>query len=279
MKVLTVLCTMTLMLLLGLRADAQPHPGRGAPNVRDSVYRVRCRVTYFDRQPTPPPAKHELGTAFGHRSGNVISASHVLEPCLKARAEGERKTKGKSVKVDLRLADASGTESSAEVVLSDAAIDLVLLKPDAGFVKNPLPVTASNMLTIGDPVSFWGFPSGYSGAFALLGVGNLAGSQSDPKVASVNRWVINGAFNPGNSGGPLLDTNSTATVIGVVIQKWTPLSDEVRSELKTISEKGSSESRVLAKAMLQTADSTQLVVGHSVLTSDLKSFLRRAGVE
>jgi len=36
---------------------------------------------------------------------------------------------------------------------------------------------------------------------------------------------------------------------------------------------------IIAKAMLQTADIAQLVVGHSVLTSDLKSFLRRGGVE
>jgi len=254
---------MILMLFMAIDATAQEYAGRGGPNMLASVFRVQCRAAATPKGPTDI----DLGTAFGHKSGNVLSASHVVDEagCLKASGA-------------LKLVASDGRLSSVAVVLRDAIIDLVLLKPDADFVKNPLPVSSTNTMMIGGQVSFWGFPSGYSGKVALLGVGHLAGVQPDRNNPSTNRWVVNGAINKGNSGGPLLET-STPSIIGVVIQKFSPLSEEAVSALGAISAKGSPESQILAKAMLDIGNRSQLVIGQSVLTSDLKAFLHRAGVE
>jgi S1-C subfamily serine protease len=100
----------------------------------------------------------------------------------------------------------------------------------------------------------------------------------DPNNPSLKRWVVNAAINKGNSGGPLLETKTPA-VIGVVIQKLSPLTPEVDAELKTLAKSGGAEAQILARAMLDIAERAQLVIGHTVLTADLRDFLRRAGVD
>lgn len=98
-------------------------------------------------------------------------------------------------------------------------MDLLLFKPDPGFVRNDLLYIASDAgMMIGAQVSFWGYPTGYSGKMALLGVG--VSSRRSAGRQSCNP-VINGAINKGNSGGPLLETKN-ATIVSVVIQKWNP---------------------------------------------------------
>ena len=211
------------------------------------------------------PSEVDLGTAFGHKSGNVLSANHVIEPCLKKNG-------------GLKLAASDRSVSLVAVLISDAALDLALLKPDTGFVKNPLAIASSDKFTMGAQVTSWGFPSGYSGDVALLTVGYLAGVVSDESNSSIRRWVINAAINRGNSGGPLLETD-TPSIIGVVIQKLSPLTSGVRSQLMALSERGSQEVKVLAQAVFDIAQRSQLVIGHSVILNDLRDFLRRGGVE
>ncbi len=58
-----------------------------------------------------------------------------------------------------------------------------------------------------------------------------------------------------------------------------PLLSNDEAALKKIAKDGNPESQALAKALLDIADRAPLVVGHSVLTGDLKSFLRKAGAE
>jgi hypothetical protein len=76
-------------------------------------------------------------------------------------------------------------------------------------------------------------------------------------------------------GGP----TDTPSIIGVVIQKLSPLTSGAASQLKTLSESGSQEVKVLAQAMFDIAQRSQLVIGHSVLTKDLRKFLQRGGIE
>jgi S1-C subfamily serine protease len=178
----------------------------------------------------------------------------------------------------LKLVASDKSVSSAAVLTSDAALDLVLLKPNEGFVKNPLSISSGDKFGMGAQVTSWGFPSGYSGDVALLTVGYLAGVVSDPSSPSIKRWVVNAAINKGNSGGPLLETD-TPSIIGVVIQKLSPLTTDVASQLNTLSKSGSPEGKVLAQAMGDIAQRAQLVIGHSVLTNDLRKFLQRGGIE
>lgn len=171
-----------------------------------------------------------------------------------------------------------GERKPATIVGQNATLDLVLLKPNAGFVKNPLPIASDDTMIIGSQVSSWGFPSGYLGDVALLTVGYLAGVSSDPNDSSIRRWVINAAINKGNSGGPLLET-ATPAVIGVVIQKFSPLTREVQSQLESLWKNGGPEAKVLAHAMLDIGERAQLVVAQSIIAADLRKFLRGVGVE
>jgi S1-C subfamily serine protease len=259
MKVLLLVLVFSVA-LLALDTGAEEYAGRGGRGAWESVFRVRCALT------TPAGQREvDVGTAFGHKSGNVISAYHVVEECLHFNGS-------------VKLAAADGNVSSAAVLISDSDLDLVLLKPDEGFVKNPFPIASGDWHTTGAQVTSWGFPAGYTWKAPLLTVGYLAGSVFDSQHPSIERWVVNAAINKGNSGGPLLET-ATPSVIGVVIQKLLPLTTEVESQLKTLSKSGSPEVKVLAQAMLHIAERSQLVIAYTVLTKDLRGFLQRGGVE
>jgi S1-C subfamily serine protease len=235
----------------GVAADA----ARGGWRAKESVYYVPCK------------AKGEVighGTAFGHKSGKVISAAHVWADCLRHGGTPE-------------LVASDGRTSTVTVVLQDPALDLVLLQPVDGFVGKTLPISSADASEIGQQVSMWGYPGGYSGPIPLLVVGHLAGVVSHGTNAAIKRWAVNAAINGGNSGGPLLETNK-ASVIGVVIQKWSPrFTVDTMEKLKALPTTGH-EATLLA-ALLEVRAQTQMVVGHSVILSDLRSFLQRAGVE
>lgn len=99
-------------------------------------------------------------------------------------------------------------------------LDLAILsmgKPLEG--PRPLPLSMATNFQLGSRVSTWGFPLGYDGSVPLLSVGHLAGV--DQKKYCPPQWIINGAFNAGNSGGPVLSIED-GSVIGVVSSKLTP---------------------------------------------------------
>src|SRR5437870_1000268 len=103
-KLLTVLALTTVSLVPHV-GQAQEYAVRGAKAVRDSVYRVQC-IGRDLKEPTVS----EAGTAFAHKSGKVISASHVAQGCrnLQKRVdEGDKTVEAfKGFKFDLQLMDA-----------------------------------------------------------------------------------------------------------------------------------------------------------------------------
>jgi S1-C subfamily serine protease len=69
-------------------------------------------------------------------------------------------------------------------------------------------------------VTTWGYPFGYNGTSPLLSVGYVAGFREVPaedgKGKATKHIIVNGAFNHGNSGGPLLVAQDNQ-VVGIVV--------------------------------------------------------------
>jgi S1-C subfamily serine protease len=163
----------------------------------------------------------------------------------------------------------------------DAAYDLALLIPTIDdFVKVPLDITSESAFIVGAQVSTWGFPEGYQNLMPLLTVGYLAGSDEDksnPGIV-VKKWIVNGAFNRGNSGGPVLETK-TGKVFAVISGKLAPMPKNLENSLHKIEKEGSLEGQTIAKILNHVGKQTQLVIGYATLTEDLRRFLKDNGVE
>jgi serine protease Do len=145
-----------------------------------------------------PPGRR---TAGGEGSGVVFSSDgliltnyHVVE---------------NSVRTRIQLHD--GRELDARIVAADAPIDLALLKVDASNLQ-PLPLGDSARIRIGDVVLAIGNPFGV-GTTVTQGIVS-AMSPSKLGIAGDEDYIqTDAAVNPGNSGGPLL--NTSGELIGI----------------------------------------------------------------
>ena len=237
--------------------------GQGAQSALNSVMRVVSSKT------------NSMGTGFLHASGRVITAEHVV------RAAGPG---------DIILLTSKNVQVASRSVLVDAKRDLAIVEPVTPFAGlNPLQLAGSSTLTIGTTVSTWGFPGGYSGFNPMLTVGYLSGVEA---INGVDRYVVNAAFNSGNSGGPVLHLES-GNVIGVVASKLTPLPPQIQQMLQALAQqqngmqwtvsvngqtKNVSEAQIVAEILQFLRGQTQLVVGHAVILDDLKAFLSSQGL-
>src|SRR5580704_11283885 len=104
-------------------------------------------------------------------------------------------------------------------VLFDENRDLAAIKPRSP-PKGVFKIDPTQAVMVGTQLSAWGYPFAYRGLAPLLTVGYLSGfsnSQDDKAKSPVKLLVVNGAFNPGNSGGPLISPEGN--IIGVVVAK------------------------------------------------------------
>jgi TPR repeat protein len=103
---------------------------------------------------------------------------------------------------------------SATVVTIDSTNDIALLKCDGQFPA--VPVKNSKGAELGQPVFTIGFPDtqlqGFSPKMTQGEISSLSGVQDDPRD-----WQISVPVQPGNSGGPLFD--SQGNTIGLVVGK------------------------------------------------------------
>lgn len=227
------------------------------------------------------PTANSAGTGFLHKSGVVITAAHVI---------------GKATADKIYLVLPSNIVVMVDSTVSDEDIDLAILRPKTEIKVKALPLSAKASLPVGSQVSTWGFPEGYSGLNPLLTVGYVSGLET-VKISptkSVNRFVVNAAFNRGNSGGPVLDLE-TGAVIGVVSSKHAPIPPEIMGALEALGNNPSgvqytgrrqdgtevsfSEGQVVASVLQYLRAQTQLVIGYSVTTEDLFDFLKKNKIE
>lgn len=116
---------------------------------------------------------------------------------------------------EIKVRDSAGQIYTASLVLTDIANDLAVIKADVKGVP-VLPVRRSSEVRKGNPVFTVGYPNiDMQGADAKVTAGiisSMAGIVGEP-----NSFQISVAVQPGNSGGPLLD--SSGAVIGIVSSK------------------------------------------------------------
>jgi S1-C subfamily serine protease len=100
------------------------------------------------------------------------------------------------------------------VLAFDDKKDLVIIKIP-GFDLAAINLGNSNELKSGEPVMAIGSPQGLQGTAT---VGIVSAIRDDPFSSGYKVIQTDASFNPGNSGGPLL--NSKGEAIGVVSYKW-----------------------------------------------------------
>ncbi len=135
------------------------------------------------------------GTGFFVSSnGYVVTAAHVVEDATQIKLLNQN------------------TNTSAQVVYKDEAIDVAVLKADkinASF----LPIISSSKIETGEEVFTLGFPQiqiqGYEPKYTKGSINSLSGMGGNQRFFQISIPV-----QPGNSGGPLI--NSKGQVVGVI---------------------------------------------------------------
>lgn len=245
--------------------DAVGEVGRSAIK---SVYLIAC------------PKTNRKGTGFLIKSGHLVTNWHVVRD---------------SDVTEVCAASSDGKKILFRNILSDENRDLAILEPTKHLGKG-LEVVDQNV-KVGRKVSTWGYPLGYSGPPPILSIGYLAGfrdHRKDERSEVVKHYVINAAFNPGNSGGPLLISGDNK-VVGVVVAKHAPITKFLTFAIDTLSENRSGvvvpaidekgnkkllvESQVVAMVLNYFRDMTQVVIGEAIVGSELIAFLKESDVD
>jgi len=275
-KVFIILCLVLIPAVNALAKDQIPVAapmttdlaGKSGNIAVESVLRILC------------PSKNRSGTGFLHKSGNLITAGHVVEGCTTN---------------EILVISALGKIIHVSDIIIDEDLDLALLTMGERSQSSALSICKNDKISIGAQVSTWGFPSGYNGRTSLLSSGYISGidhvKTKNNKV--VGKLVVNAAFNSGNSGGPLIEIEN-GTVIGVVSSKLAPMPQYIEGALKALKEAkyglmfektlpdGSKESlsqaQVVEEILQYLRSQTQLVIGYAVLVKDLRAFLKVNGI-
>ena len=144
--------------------------------------------------------------------GNIVTAAHVVNGAS-------------SITVTFQ----DGTTRKATLLGKDNATDVAVLKVDpSGLTLHPLALGSSSNLDVGDSVAAIGDPFTYQRSISTGIVSGLDRTISAPNGFTVAHAIqTDAALNPGNSGGPVLD--SSGKVVGIVDQIATNGSSETSS--------------------------------------------------
>ena len=112
---------------------------------------------------------------------------------------------------------ANGNTYSASVLGSDPYADLAALSTEAPETEyEPLAITSSSALKVGDPLIAVGGPYGLAGSMTtgiVSALGRTITAESSSSYSIANIIQTSTPINPGNSGGPLL--NYEGQVVGI----------------------------------------------------------------
>jgi S1-C subfamily serine protease len=166
------------------------------------VVNITTRTVSYDRffMFATPGEGAGSGSVIDKR-GHILTNNHVIEDA-------------RGIQVTL-----NGKEYDAELVGTDADADVAVLKIDAPIAElYPVPIGASDNLRVGQRVYTLGNPFGLEGTLTTGIISNLnrtLPSRTGGEMKSIIQ--TDAAMNPGNSGGPLLDTSGRMIGMNVAI--------------------------------------------------------------
>ena len=186
-----------------------------SPNAVNQIYKADGNGVAFIESQIPATESSVL-SPFGEpesSAGSTATGSGIV-----IDGEGHILTNNHVIaganKIEVKLG-ASNTEYTAEVVGTDPASDLALLKVKAPSSElHPLTLGDSSKAEVGDPVVAIGNPFGLDRTVTSGIVSALQRQIQAPNGFSISNVIqTDAAINPGNSGGPLI--NAGGEVIGI----------------------------------------------------------------
>jgi S1-C subfamily serine protease len=220
------------------------------------------------------------GSGFLLDTGVVVTNSHVVSTCTEKTLFG---------------ISTGNVRLTFSRIITDRARDLAVLVPTVKLV-NGLKLAATDNPLPGTEVTTWGYPFLYNEASPLLSVGYVSGFRevtddgNGVRHKAVKHIVVNGAFNHGNSGGPLLVAQNSE-VIGVVVLTFHFYPAEVKQIIDTLlkprgglpfgtitrsdgSKQPLYESQVTGMVLNEFYEKTQVMIGEAVAASELVAMLK-----
>jgi len=184
-----------------------------------------------------------------------------------------------------------GEKLKINKIIKDEKKDLAVIELKEERGDKGLDIDENSEIKPGLMISTWGYPLGYNGPAPLLSVGYIAGFRENKTETSdsTKHIIVNGAFNPGNSGGPLLLSENNK-VIGVVVSKHAPITPFLHSAIQALAnnksgvvftardEKGNVkefvESQIVAELLIYFRSLTQVMIGEAIEREELIKFLK-----
>ncbi|MBI5302212.1 MAG: trypsin-like peptidase domain-containing protein [Chloroflexi bacterium] len=195
-------------LVASAMASATPPPSRGSlayEQIAPSLVRIEAQLTAGDD-------KRAFGTGVVvDEGGAILSSYHIV--------------KG-AIKIEVVFYD--GTRSDATVIAKVEEQDTVVLRartPPAFLI--PAVLGNPGSLRVGDEAFVVGNPFGIRNSMSAGVISGLNRNFKSPKTGATlsNLIQFDAAANPGNSGGPLM--NSYGEVVGIVTALYNPTDQEV----------------------------------------------------
>lgn len=233
--------------------------GKEGKKAITSVYKIIC------------PRTNSKGTGFLIDKGIIITNNHVIGGCDEK---------------EIIAISGMNEEILFEKIIKDERRDLAVLFPKSK-LNGGLKLIEKIDVEPGIMVCTWGFPLNYNGPAPLLSTGFLAGFS---RKNTIKRLIINGAFNEGNSGGPLLKAKDDK-VLGVVVAKHLPIiTPFIKSAIEALSKNKSglifkysngsknqkevAESQIVAEILKYYHKMSQVVIGEAVESCEVIEFLK-----
>lgn len=179
------------------RLEPRPSTGAGS-SMQEMIQRAATGVVFIKANLSSLGLENGTGTGFViNEQGYVLTNQHVVDNADEYVVYFE-----------------NGSMSQAQLVAADATLDVALLKVPETTPNRKLDLGDSDATQIGQQVFALGYPLGTALGQEMTVTDGIVSS-----IRANGGWFqISAAVNPGNSGGPLIRSNS-GEVIGLITAK------------------------------------------------------------